>query len=546
MKRYREITNTFLRHGFGHILYQLGLAEFLFISGKMLFKKEPGVEQVSIPQRVRLVLEDLGPTFIKAGQILSTRPDLLPPDYISELEKLQDRVPAFEFDAVKQQVERELGQPLEEVFVRFDPEPLAAASIGQVHRAVLSGGQEVVVKIQRPGIEKIIDVDLEILYDVARYLENRSPWSEMYDFVETVAEFDRTLHEELDYNAEGRNAGTFRKNFAGEPDVLIPLVYWEFTTKKVLTMEYVEGVKLNNLQEIERQGLNRAALAGKVARAIFKQILIDGFFHADPHPGNLAALPGGKIVFMDFGMVGLLTEETKNKVGNLMMALVSKSADAVMKAVLDLGAVPKNVDKRHLRRDIDLLQRKYYEIPLSKICLGEALNDIMGVAFKYHIRLPTEFALLVKALLTLEGVVEELDPGLSIVKVAEPFGKRLIKERLSPHVLSKTAVKNFRELSGILSLLPKQVSELLDLAAEGELKLKHHFLQADEVLTRVNIMINRLAFSIVITGLVIGSAFLAREENILLGQVPVAEVGFLVAGILGFWFLVSILRSGGF
>lgn len=546
LKRYREIVNILLKHGFGHILHQLGLTEFLSIPGKVLFKKEPGVEQFSIPQRVRLALEELGPTFIKVGQILSTRPDLLPPDYISELEKLQDRVPAFEFDMAKQQIERELDQPLEEIFAEFDPEPLAAASIGQVHRAVLSGGQEVVVKVQRPDIEKIINIDLEILYDVARFLESRSNWAEMYSFVETVAEFDRTLHEELDYNAEGRNADTFRRNFAGDPGVFIPMVYWDFSTRKVLTMEYVHGIKLNNLQEINRLGLDRPALARKVAQAIFKQILIDGFFHGDPHPGNLAALSGGKIVFMDFGMVGFLTEETKSKVGNLMMALVSKNSNAVMKAVLDLGVVPKNVDKKLLRRDIDLLQRKYYEVPLSQISLGEALNDIMGVAFKYHIRVPTEFTLLVKALLTLEGVVEELDPELSIIKVAEPFGKRLLMEKLSPQTLTKTAVKNLREFGDILSLLPKQVSEVLDLAAEGELKLKHQLPQIDEVLTRANIMINRLAFSIVITGLVIGSAFLVRKESILLGQVPVAEVGFLVAGVLGFWFLVSILRSGGF
>lgn len=546
LKRYREITNILLKHGFGHILHQLGLAEFLSIPRKVLFKKERGIEQFSMAQRVRLVLEELGPTFIKVGQILSTRPDLLPPDYISELEKLQDSVPAFEFDAVKQQIERELGQPLEELFAEFNPKPLAAASIGQVHRAVLPGGQEVVVKVQRPDIEQIIETDLEIMYDVARFLENRSTWAEIYSFVEMVAEFDRTLHEELDYNAEGRNADIFRKNFAGDPGVLIPMVYWEYSTRKILTMEYVEGVKLNNLLAIERLGLNRSALAMKVGQAIFKQILIDGFFHGDPHPGNLAALPGERIVFMDFGMVGYLVEETKSKVGNLMIALVSKSAGAVMKAVLDLGVVPKNIDKKLLRRDIDLLQRKYYEIPLSQISLGEALNDIMGVAFKYHIRMPTEFALLVKALLTLEGVARELDPELSIVKVAEPFGKRLLMERLSLQTLAKTAVKNLREFGDILFFLPKQVSDMLDLVAEGELKLKHQFPQVDEVLARVNIMTNRLAFSIVITGLIIGSAFLARKGSVLLGQVPVAEVGFLVTGVMGFWFLVSILRSGGF
>lgn len=411
---------------------------------------------------------------------------------------------------------------------------------------MLPDGRRAVVKVRRPGIEKVIDIDLEILYDVAHFLESRSSWAELYSFVDTVAEFDRTLHDEQDYEIEGRNTDTFRNNFAGDDDVIIPVVYREYSTGKVLTMEYVPGVKLNDLQEIKRLGLDRQALARNVARAVFKQILIDGFFHGDPHPGNLAALPGEKIVFMDFGMVGFLNEETKNRIGSLMIALVSKNADAVMKAVMNLGVVPGSVDKKLLRRDIDLMQRKYYDVPLSQISLGKAFNDIIGVAFKYRIRVPAEFALLVKALITLEGVAGELDPELSIVKIAEPFGKRLLMERISPQTLTRSAVKSLQELGDILSLLPKQVSEVLDLAADGRLKLEHQLPQVDEVLVRVNKMTNRLSFSIVITGLIVGSAFLARNGGILSGQAPVAEVGFLIAGLLGFWFLVSILRSGGF
>lgn len=545
LQRYREITGVLFKHGFGHILHNLGLIDFLSVKGKLLLKKKPGVEMLSPAQRVRLALEELGPTFIKIGQILSTRPDLLPPDYIKELKKLQDRVPAFTFDEVKRQVKSELALSTEQLFKEFDPEPLATASIGQVHRAVLADGRKVAVKVRRPGIEKIIEIDIEILYDVARFLEKHSKWAEMYSFVEVVSEFDRILHEELDYNVEGRNADAFRKNFAEDEDVIIPAVYWEYTSKKILTMEYMEGVKLSNLSEIERAGLNRETLARKVAQAVFKQILIDGFFHGDPHPGNLAALPGEKILFMDFGMAGHLTEETKNKVGDLMMALISKSSDAVMKAVLDLGVAPKSVDRRILRRDIDLLQRKYYEIPLSQIKLGEALNDIMGVAFRHRVRIPSEFALLVKSLLTVEGIVGELDPGLSIVKVAEPFGRRMLRERFSPRKLSGNAARHLLEMGNLLPLLPKRSYDVLDLAAEGELKFKHQFPQTEKILTRVNIMVNRLAFSIVIAGLVVGSALVPRDY-LLFGQVSAAEIGFFIAGVMGFWFLVSILRSGGF
>ncbi|MFZ5632605.1 MAG: ABC1 kinase family protein [Bacillota bacterium] len=545
IKRYREIANVLLKHGFGHIAHRLGLTKFLSVSGKIFLKRESGTERFSLAERARMALEELGPTFVKTGQILSTRSDLIPPDFITELEKLQDRVAALRFETVKQQIERELGRSLEELFAGFEPEPLAAASIGQVHRAVLPGGREVIVKVQRPDIEKIIDVDLEILYDVARFLE-RSGWSETYSPVEAVAEFDRVLHEELDYNAEGRNADAFRKNFAGDPDVIIPLVYWEYSTGKILVMEYVRGIKFNDLQEIERLGLDRPALARKSVMALFKQILIDGFFHGDPHPGNLAALPGEKVVFMDFGMAGFLTDKTRIEVGNLLMALAGRDTRAVAKSLSQLWVVPGDVDKNILQRDINFLLRKIYEVPLSQVSLAKTLSDIMAIAFKHHISVPAEFALLVKTLITMEGVAEKLDPGLSIVNVVSPFSKRLIMERLSPQTLSKTAWNNLRELSEALSLLPEQVGEVLGQAAGGNLRLKHQFPQVDEVLVRVNKMTNRLAFSIVITGLIIGSAFLARNGSILSGQAPVAEVGFLVAGLLGFWFLVSILRSGGF
>jgi ubiquinone biosynthesis protein len=545
IRRYREIANVLLKHGFGHITHRLGLTKFLSVSGKIFLKRESGRERFSLAERVRMALEELGPTFVKVGQILSSRSDLIPPDFIAEMEKLQDRVPAFAIDAVRQQVERELGRSLEDLFAGFEPQPLAAASIGQVHRAVLPCGQEVIVKVQRPDIEKIINVDLEILYDVARFLE-RSGWPETYSPVEAVAEFDRVLHEELDYNAEGRNADAFRKNFAGDPDVVIPAVYWEYTTGKVLTMEYVRGIKLNNTNEIARLDLNRPVLARKLAQAIFKQILLDGFFHGDPHPGNLAALPGDKIVFMDFGMAGFLTDKTRNGVGDLIMAMAGQDAEAVTGSLLQLWVVPRNVDKNILQRDINYLLKKLYEVPLSRISLGGTLRNIMGVAFKHRIKVPAEFALLVKALIIAEGVAEKLDPQLSIAKVIDPINKRLIIERISPQTLSKNVLRNLRELSETLSLLPEQVSKVLDQAAGGDLEVKHQFPQVDEVLVRVNKMTNRLAFSIVITGLIVGSAFLVRNGSIFSGQAPVAEVGFLVAGLLGFWFLVSILRSGGF
>ena len=545
IQRYRKITSVLLKQGFGYVLYQWG---FLSFPGKLLFKKKPGADQLSLAERMRMALAELGPTFIKFGQILSTRQDLLPPDYIHELEKLQDEAPAFPFVLIKKLIEQELKHPLEELFTSFDPEPLAAASIGQVHRAVLAGGQQVVVKVQRPNIEKEIETDLEILYEAARLIEKRLAWAETYSFTGLVKEFERVIHEEMNYYAEGRNADIFKRNFSGNPDVLIPTVYWEYCTRKVLTMEYLSGIKLSKFQEIERSGLSRTELALKLADIIFKQILIDGFFHGDPHPGNIAVQPGGKIVFMDFGMVGHLNEESKNIVGDLMMALVGKDAGKVMKATLALGMVPKGVDKKVLRMDIELLQKKYYTVSLDQIGLREAIDDIMGVVFKHHIHLLPEFALLVKALLTLEGIAQELAPGLSVVTAAEPFARKLLKERYTAPELSKRTFKNLQEFGETVSLLPKRVAQLLDLLHEGELginlKVEHYYPQKEEFFNRANILINRVAFSIVIASLLTGSALLAGNGNFLLWNIPVAETGFVMAVVMSFLLLVSILRSG--
>lgn len=547
LQRYRKITSILLKHGFGYVLYQWG---FLSFPGKLLLKKEPGVDQLSLAGRMRMALAELGPTFIKFGQILSTRQDLLPLDYIHELEKLQDEVPAFPFALVRELIEQELKHPLEELFTSFDHEPLAAASIGQVHRAVLAGGRQVVVKVQRPNIEKEIETDLEILYEAARLIEKRLAWAETYGFTGLVKEFERIIHEEMNYYTEGRNADIFKRNFSGNPDVLIPIVYWEYCTRKVLTMEYISGIKLSKFQEIERPGLNRTELALKLADIIFKQILIDGFFHGDPHPGNIAVQPEGKIVFMDFGMVGHLNEESKNIVGDLMMALVSKDAERVMKATLALGVVPKNVDKRVLRLDIELLQKKYYTVPLDQIGLREAISDIMDVVYKHHIHLLPEFSLLVKALLTLEGIAQDMAPGLNVVTVAEPLARKLLQERYTVPKLSRRTFKSLQEFGETVSLFPKRIAQLLDLLQEGELginlKVEHYYPQKEEFFNMANILINRIAFTIVIASLFTGSALLTGNGNFLLWNIPLAETGFIMAGVMSFFLLVSILRSGKF
>ncbi|SHJ81061.1 ABC1 kinase family protein [Desulfofundulus thermosubterraneus] len=551
--RYREITNILVRHGFGYLAHQLGLTEFLSFGRRYkLARRFPDegplkiVERPSPPERLRRVLEELGPTFIKLGQVLSTRSDLLSPEYIAELEKLQDQVPPFPFAQVRERIQMELGVPLEEIFIHFDATPLAAASIGQVHRANLRDGRPVVVKVQRPGTEKTLLTDVEILYDVARLVDRHGPWREFYRFEEMVEEFEKILREEMDFTVEGRHANTFRQHFAGDNTVYFPIVYWDYTTSKVLTMEYIEGVKMTHPEELTRRGIDRRVVARHLADALLRQILLHGFFHGDPHPGNLAALPDGRIAFMDFGIVGRLTEEMREKIGALVLGLVRRSTAQVVQAVEALGVVPPHVDRAALHRDIDALREKYYEIPLSRISLAESLGDVMAVAFKHRIRVPTQFTLLVKSLVTAEGVVAQLDPDLSIVEIARPMGKRLLARRFSLPGIKRLLLEHLEDYHQLLTRLPHRLDRVLDLAAGGELKIKAVNPDLDRMFGQLNAMVNRLVLGILLGSLIVGSSLLLGRGYTILWGLPVAEAAFVVGGVLGVALIFSILRSRRF
>ncbi|HIE12357.1 MAG TPA: AarF/ABC1/UbiB kinase family protein [Desulfotomaculum sp.] len=543
--RYREIANVLVRHGFGYLTHQLGLGEFLDLPRRLRARPEVekrAKEEPSPAARLRLVLEELGATFIKLGQILSTRGDLLPPEYIAELEKLQDQVPPFSFAAVREILRTELGLPHEEIFVTFEATPLAAASIAQVHRATLRDGTPVVVKVQRPGIEEVLTTDIEILHDVARFLDRRGPWRELYSLEEMVAEFERILREEVDFTVEGRHAETFRRHFSGDDTVYFPAVYWDWTTRKVLVMEDVAGIKLTNLEELSRQGVEMQLLARRLADALLKQIFLDGFFHGDPHPGNLAALPGNRVLFMDFGIVGVIDEELREKIGSLILGLVQRSTPRVVRAVESLGAVPPHVDRRALRWDIERLREKYYEIPLSKISLAESMRDILAVAFKHRIRVLTEVTLLIKSLVTVEGVIARLDPELSIVELARPLAKSLAARRLRPPVIKRMLLEHLEDYYRLLTLLPDRLERILDLAAAGELKVKAVNPETDRIMRRLNTMVNRLVLGLLLASLIVGSAFLLGPEYHSLWGLPLAKAGFVAGIVLGAALVFSVLR----
>ncbi|OAT80366.1 ABC1 kinase family protein [Desulfotomaculum copahuensis] len=542
--RYREIANVLVRHGFGYLAQQFGLAEFTGPRREHAGSREQ--PSLSPAERVRLVLEELGPTFIKLGQVLSTRADLLAPEYIRELEKLQDRVPPFPFAQVRERIQMELGQPLEEIFTSFDPVPLAAASIGQVHRATLAGGQEVAVKVERPGTEKTLSTDIEILYDVARLVDRHGPWREFYRWEEMVEEFERTVREEIDFVREGRHADTFRHQFAGDPTVYFPAVHWDYTTSKVLTLEYVEGVKLNALAEPAGQGIDRRLVARRLTDALLKQILLHGFFHGDPHPGNLAALSGDRVLFMDFGIVGRLDENLQEQIGNLVLGLVRRSTPQVLRAVESLGVLPPHVDREMLHRDIDALREKYYEVPLGEISLAESMSDVMTVAFRHRIRVPAQFTLLVKTLVTLDGVAVQLDPGLSIIELARPFGRRLLARRFSPEGLQRLIVEHLEDYHHLFTHLPRRLDRVLDQAGRGEIRIKTVNPEMSRIAGRLNAMVNRLVLGILLGSLIVGSSLLVGRGYTVFWGLPLAEAGFTAGGFTALALIISILRSRRF
>ena len=548
ISRYREIAIALLNHGFDYIVKEMGLLQRI----PYYHRIRPAIANnhtESLGKRIRLLLEQLGPTYVKLGQIASTRPDLLPAEIIVELEKLQDKVPGFPLYKVRPLLQEELGADLEEIFQQFEQEPLAAASIGQVHRARLKNGKLVAVKIQRPGIAANIETDLEILRELASVAERRFVWAKAYQLGDMIDELAKSLRNELNYTSEARNAEKFLKEYKDNPAIYIPQVYWNYSTQKVLTMEYIEGIKISELEQLERQGFNRSRLAEHFAKEIFQQIFMSGFFHGDPHPGNVLILPGETIAFLDFGMVGRLNPEKKYHLSSLVIGLMRQNSEELAKTIFHMGIVPEHVNRAHLRDDIDLLKEKYYGVPLSQISLGESINEVFAIALKHKLKIPADLVLVGKALLTMEGIVEKLDPQLSILDVAEPFGKKLLMERLHPRTLAKTLWHNVNDLSELLVSFPRYFQELRAVVRQGRLRLEisvsdmEHFLKTIErISNRLSFGIILLAFSMIMASVIISSTLAGQTSP--LWNIPVIEIGFAIAMILFIWLLYAILRSG--
>jgi ubiquinone biosynthesis protein len=548
--RYKEIVLALVRHGFGYMVEEMGLFQMMSLPRKWLRRNQPEASKTQ-GERIRLLFEELGPTFIKLGQLSSTRQDMLPEDIIMEFQKLQDQVPAFSFAEARGIIESELHRPIEEIFAEFQETPIAAASIGQVYYGRLKTGEVVAVKVQRPSVEQIVQLDLEILNELATLAERRIDWVARYQIRRMIEELSISMQEEMNYTREGKNADRIARQFALKPEVHIPKVYWDFTTSRVLTMELVDGIKLNQPELLLEQGHDLKQTAKLLVNAMFHQVLVDGFFHADPHPGNVFVLDGGSIAFVDFGMVGRLNEDMKFQLGSLLISLMREDSHGIVQAILRLGLVSEDFDPRSLQNDLDLLREQYYDVPLSQVSLGVTMRDLFKVANRHSIVIPTDLTLLGKAILTVEGVAERLDPDLSIIKLAEPFGRRLLKERFHPQELQK---RWWRQISGFVDTVmsfPQQARQLSKIIRTGKLKMEIAIPEIDlllqkldQVSNRITVSIVLLSFSIIMVGLIIASS-LGKTPSLIL-HFPVIEVGSSVAGLMLLWLIYSIFKTGKF
>jgi ubiquinone biosynthesis protein len=547
LNRFRQILTVLLKYGFGDLLKLLKLDQYVEAGLQMISRKQPvRVEKLTAPEGLRMALEELGPTYIKLGQILSTRPDLIPVEFLSELTKLQDKVPPVSFTAVRKIIESELKFPLEEVFDQFEEQPLASASIGQVHKARLQDGKEVAVKVQRPGIERIIEVDLEIMMYLARLMERHIEELELHRPVKIVEEFARTLEGELDYRLEASNMERMALNFVDDPITYIPAIYRDHSTMRVLTAEFVDGIKVSDLQQLDAAGLDRKQITDRGADILLRQIFDHGFFQADPHPGNIFVLPENIICLVDFGMVGSVDRRTRERFVELIDAVVSKDAYRTSQVLLEIVDREEEPELRQLERDIaDLLSRHLYR-PLQDIRVGKLLQQLLEIASRHRLRIPPDLFLMMKALTTVEGVACMLDPGFDIFQKAEPFIRRTLLGRFTPGRISGDMFQLASELLKFAQQFPKDLLDIARLARQKKLHLKIENQGLDRMLATHDQISNRISFSIIIAALIVGSALIVISEipPLFYGISLIGIIGFLAAALMGIWLLVAILRKG--
>jgi len=544
--RLHDIASILIRYGFGDVVRRLGLSTALEKAGNALhWKDAEQYARMEPPQRVCKALEDLGPTFVKLGQLLSTRADLFSQEWIIELEKLQDHVPPVSFDELRDQLEEDLGAQPEEIFPYLETEAMAAASIAQAHRAQLADGTDVILKIRRPGIRPIVESDLRLLVRFAEMAETEIEGIQRFQPQELVRQFSRSLRRELDLAGECRNAERISSNLKDDPNIIVPKVYWSWVSERLNVQEYIDGISGRDLKAVDEANLDRKLLAKRGSNAVLKMVLEDGFFHADPHPGNVFYLADEHIAFIDFGMVGHLSEERRYQVVDLIYGLVERKTQVAVDVLLDWSS-SFQIDTGALANDVEAFIDQYHGVPLKQLSLTGMLTNLMAILREHQLSLPPDLALLVKALITLEGMGRQLDPDFDMASEVRPFLRRTLLVRYSPDALAKRGWQSLTSMINLLSSLPKELHGILRSASRGVLQVKVDVTRLDNFAERLDGAASRLTVGTVTSALIIGSSIVMTVKGgpTLLGLPLFGLLGFIGAAIGGIWLLLSIWRSG--
>jgi len=549
LPRLHEIASVFVRHGLGDFVQRIGIAGVLERAGQILHRGQVNESiKLEAPQRMRMALEELGPTFVKLGQVMATRVDLFPPGWIAEFERLQADVPPVAFELLLPELERSLGRSPFEVFRDIETRASAAASIAQVHRARLQDGTAVVLKVRRPGIREKIDADLRLLARVAELIEAEVPEVRRYRPVQIAAQFAKSLQREVDFTTEARNIERFAKNFAGDPHIIIPRIYPEWTSEALLVQEHVEGIPANDPAAVKAAGLNRKVLAARGADSFLKMIVIDGFFHADPHPGNVFYLPDHRIVIIDYGMVGRLSPQRRSQVIDLLAGVARMAEEPMLDVLLD-WAGDAYVDEAKLAADVNELVFDYEGVPLKDIRIGAVIRQFAAIMREHSIVLPSDLSLMFKALITLEGLGRQYDPDLHIINHLAPLVRSALRERYRPGTLLQRGRGALGEFFDMVTGVPRDLARLLREARRGKIRLDLDLKRLDSFGRQLDRTLDRVTVGIMTASLIIGSAIVltVREGPTVLG-IPVLPalglLGYVLAFLNSAWIIYGIWRSG--